>query len=194
MADIFLTWEEAQGELLPHVCVCCAEPATEWADWQICHAQARLLSVLYTYVDVTLPVCPRHRSLSWNPFHRIVARKIESDGVILSRVSPGFVEAVWDNRDSRDGRAASEPYVSPQPSAADPRPRPAFSELDAAEFDDFDDFTSRRYAPQRSRPQPATGWSIAKIVLIVLAFIFLAPCALVMFFTCLALLFSLTIG
>ncbi|MCA9067815.1 MAG: hypothetical protein KDA84_02770, partial [Planctomycetaceae bacterium] len=61
MANLFLSWDEAKGEQLPHYCVSCGAPATEWADWRVCNSRHLVFSIQHTYVDVVLPVCPQHR-------------------------------------------------------------------------------------------------------------------------------------
>ena len=174
MADLFLSWEEAQGELLPHYCVSCAAPATEWADWRICNARHRVFSIDYTYVDVTLPVCPKHRKLNWFFLHRVVAREIHEDGVLLSHVSPGFVEAVWDYRDQLErGEVSAPAFASPR--------------WDSEEDYEPKSLPHRHYRHERYS-QPSPGWSAAKIVFLVLAALFFAPFVLLMMCGLLALL------
>lgn len=170
MADLFLTWDEAQGEQLPHYCVSCAAPATEWADWRICKSQNRIFSIHYTYVDVTLPVCPQHRTMSWIFLRRVVVREIRDDGVVVGHVSPGFVEAVWDYRDEQE----SQPPPSPiRRVASGPRSR-------QSDFDEDDDDRLPRRRPRQDRYAPTpSGWTPGKIILLVFIVLLLAPCALV---------------
>jgi hypothetical protein len=188
MADLFLTWDELQGEQLPHYCVSCAAPATEWADWRICQSRHRVFSIDYTYVDVTLPVCPSHRKLNWFLLHRVVARDIQPDGVLVSHVSPGFVEAVWDYRNQAEA----------QPIQAAPRSfAPPLRSTDYEE-EDYEDYSPhplprQRYGPGRYDHSPP-GWSVGKIVLIVLAVIFFAPCGVFLLFALLGLLLKTMIG
>lgn len=176
MADLFLTWDEAQGEQLPHYCVSCAAPATEWADWRICQTRYELLCNRYTNVDVTLPVCPRHRNLSWFLLNRVVAREILDDGVVLGHVSPGFVQAVWDHRDEHEGRPVSS--------------RRAIG-FEGDSEDDVPKSLARRH-PGRSRyVEPLPGWSLARLVLVGLAGLFFTPVVLLMACGLLGLLLSL---
>lgn len=167
MADLFLTWDEAQGEQLPHYCVSCAAPATEWADWRVTKTDQRIFSIQYTHVDVTLPVCPQHRDKSWIYWRRVIVKQIQDDGIVLGHVSPGFVEAVWDYRDETE----SQP---PQPPARRMAPRSHRSEF----VDDYEEPLPRhpsrhgRYAPAPAR------WTPGKIVLMTLIVLLLAPCTL----------------
>ncbi len=157
MAELFLTWDEAQREDLPHYCVCCAVPATEWADWQICQSSHHMFSHRYTYVDVALPVCPQHRKLHWIPLYRVNIKKIEDDGLIINHVSPGFVQAVWDYRDDKEARYAQAP--EPQNFASSPH-SPYPDEYDyepEQEYDYAEDYVPRQpsYGPQHGRPSYA---------------------------------------
>jgi hypothetical protein len=190
MADLFLTWDEARGEQLPHYCVSCAAPATEWADWRICQTQYLFLSTRYTYVDVTLPVCPQHRNLHWFILQRVVARRIQNDGVVLGHVSPGFVEAVWDYRDDMETR----PRPAPAPRFA-PAPRTRTVESEEHDYEEYSpkSLPRKRYANGRYN-QPAAGWSFGKIVLVVMAVLFFAPCGAIILFALLGLLIKLVFG
>jgi hypothetical protein len=183
MADLFLTWEEAQGEQLPHYCVSCAQPATEWADWRICHSRHRVFSIEYTHIDVTLPVCPRHRNLNWFFLHRVVARKVDAEGVLLSHVSPGFVEAVWDYREQMERGSDVGPSHGFSPAGSW---GPDFEE-ESYESYEPNLLPRRQYGQDRFVPSPPI-WSAAKIFLIVLAALFFAPFVLLMMCGLLALL------
>ncbi len=183
MAELFLTWEEAQDEQLPHFCVSCARPATDWADWRICHARHGLFSSDYTFVDVTLPVCPQHRNLEGFLRPRIVAREVYDDGLLLGRVSPGFVEAVWDDRDVREGRPVR------------PRPRRFATTAPASDFEDYAPRRSLARRPYRPRGTGFTspGWTFLRVLFGVLAALFFAPFVLLMMCGALGLLFQLLI-
>lgn len=185
MADLFLTWEEAQGERLPHFCVSCAAPATEWADWRISKSRHGVFSDRDRFVDVTLPVCPQHRNLHWITLYRVNAREILDDGVVLEHVSPGFVEAVWDHRDQRDGQPRqSEATASP----SSRRPR-------IADFDDYDSaaLPRRRYV-HRSYEAGSIARTVQKVILIAIAVMFLLPCGAMLAFALLGLILKLAFG
>lgn len=183
MADLFLTWEEAQGERLPHYCVSCAAPATDWADWRICKTQHRVFSHDYTYVDVTLPVCPEHRNLHWIPLYRVNAKEIFDDGVVLGHVSPGFVEAVWDYREQRERQS----FQTEPPSLR------SSSSRRQADFQEHGILPRTRYVQGRSEGG-SFAWTAQKFILIVLALLFLAPCGALLAFGLLGLLLKLAFG
>jgi hypothetical protein len=168
MADLFLSWDEAQGENLPHYCVSCAAPATEWADWRICKTQNHIFSIQYTYVDVTLPVCPEHRKPSWVFLRRVIAREIHDDGVVLGHVSPGFVEAVFDFREDQE----------PQPAFA-PARRPNRRNHEAEDYGEPPPRRLPRYARDVRSP---SGWTAGKIILLVFIVLLFAPCTLMVLF------------
>jgi hypothetical protein len=171
MADLFLTWDEAQGEQLPHYCVSCARPATEWADWRICKTEHHVFSIQTTHINVTLPVCPQHRNLSWIYWRRVIAKQIQDDGIILSHVSPGFALAVWDYREEME----SQPGPVHQ-AASVPRSR-------RSEFEDEFHESLPRHRPRHDRyVQTPSGWTPGKIVLLVFIVLLLAPCTLILLF------------
>jgi hypothetical protein len=165
MADLFLTWDEAQGELLPHYCVSCAAPATEWADWRISKARLHIFTTHCQYVNVTLPVCPEHRKPSWIFLYRVVAREVHEDGVVLGHISPGFVEAVFDYRDDVESGFA--------PLSACRSPRHDY------EVDDFEEPPPRRLARYAPNVPIPSAWTPGKIILLVFVVLLFAPCALI---------------
>lgn len=194
MANLFLSWDEAKGEQLPHYCVSCGAPAAEWADWRLCHTRQHVFSIEYTYVDVAMPVCPEHRNLRAFLIPRIGVRKIFEDGVELSRLSPGFVDAVWDYREERE-------FQERQSHRSLGRSHSRNEDYVDYEEDDYENYEEDRYEPRRlprrSRPyryaRSSSDSSLGKYILIAIAIFLLAPFLLMVIFMLLGLLMAFAI-
>jgi hypothetical protein len=109
MAEIFLTWREAGSGDLPEVCVSCGEPATDLASRRLCVSRHGIFVIRTRSVTVRLPFCPEHRQASWVYFSRVVAKKIEEEGITLAHVSEDFIDALWDYREGGGRRRRRRP-------------------------------------------------------------------------------------
>jgi hypothetical protein len=121
---------------------------------------------------------------------RVVARRIQGDGVVLGHVSPGFVEAVWDYREDAETRQTQPPVRSFAPS-----PRSRRTDFEDGDYEDYSPKSLPRQHYGHGRyEQSSPGWSAGKIVLIVFAVLFFAPCGVIFVFALLGLLMKLVIG